>query len=69
MSNFLLNTYFTGLSTVSRVADSIHLDFAPRSLGEINREEDGAETVQVIMIMGIMAVIIGAIFFAGGLSD
>lgn len=69
MSNFLLNTYLTSLSTVSRMVDSIHIDFAPRSLDEINREEDGAETVQVIMIMGIMAVIIGAIFFVGGLKD
>ena len=60
MTNLLLKTYIATQTTFSSLAENI--SFEPRSASETAREEHGAETVQVIMIMGIMAVIIGVIF-------
>lgn len=53
MSNFFLKLWVSGQNATHRA-------------GERLRAQEGAETVQVIMIMGIMAVLIAFIFFGPG---
>lgn len=60
MSDLLLHTFVKTQTTALAVRDR---------LLERAKDERGAETVQVIMIMGIMAIIIGAVFLVGGDSS
>lgn len=50
MNNFFLKLWVSGQNATNRAADRL-------------RAQEGAETVQVVMIMGIMAILIAVIFF------
>lgn len=64
MTHLLLKTYVSTQTAFSSLANSI--SFAPQDA----RKEEGAETVQVIMIMGIMAIIVVAVMttLGGGIK-
>ena len=62
MSNFLLKTFTTGQVLAHNFRETTR---------ERISEERGAETIQVIMIMGIMAVVVLAVMTAvsGGITN